>query len=247
MSLPTSRDEFKEYCLRKLGKPVIDINIDDAQVEDRLDDALQYYRDYHFDGTEHIYLEYPVTQADKDNGYLTTTSNVVGVVGVFDIGDSLQTKNLFDIRYQIHLNDLFDYTSGRFAPYVMAMRQIETLEEIFVGKKPIRWNRHVNKLHIDMDWRYDVEVGSFIVVEMYRVVDPTTYTDVWSDRWLLEYAPALVQRQWGQNLSKFEGQQLPGGVTLNVDRIMNDAKETIMRLEDEMINSYSLPVSDLTG
>lgn len=247
MAIPTSRQELKDYCLRRLGYPVVDINVDDEQVDDRIDDALKYYQDYHYDGTERIYLKHQITQEDKDNEYITIPEAVIGVVRVFDIGDSLNSSNLFNIRYQIHLNDLFDFTSTTYVPYVSAMRHVEMLEEIFVGKKPIRFSRHKNQLNIEMDWKTDVLVGEFIIIEAYRILDPDTFTDVYGDRWLAKYATALIKRQWGENLKKFEGMTLPGGVTFNGQKIWEEATEEINKLEDEMISSYSLPVADMTG
>jgi len=246
MAIPTSRDQLKEHCLRRLGKPVVDINVDDEQVEDRIDEALLYYRDYHFDGSERVLLKHQITEADKTNRYITLDDSYIGVVGVFDVGDSTQTSNLFNVRYQIHLNDLFDFSSATYVPYVTAMRHVAQLEEIFVGKQPIRFNRHTNKLHIDMHWK-DVNTGNFIVVDCYKVTDPNTYSDVWADRWLLQYSTSLIKRQWGENLKKFEGLQMPGGLTFNGQKIWEEATEEIRRLEDEMISSYSLPVSDMTG
>lgn len=246
MAIPTSRDQLKEHCLRRLGKPVVDVNVDDEQVEDRLDEALLYYRDYHFDGSERVLLKHQITEADKTNKYITLDDSYIGVVGVFDVGDSTQTSNLFNVRYQIHLNDLFDFSSTTYVPYVTAMRHVAQLEEIFVGKQPIRFNRHTNKLHIDMSWN-EVTTGNYIIVDCYKVTDPGTYTDVWSDRWLMQYTTSLIKRQWGENLKKFEGLQMPGGLTFNGQKIWEEATEEIRRLEDEMISSYSLPVSDMTG
>ncbi len=150
------------------------------------------------------------------------------------------------MRYQIHLNDLFDFSSTTYVPYVTAMRHVAQLEEIFVGKKPFRFNRHTNKLHIDMFWS-DINEGSFIIVDTYKITDPNTYADVWADRWLMTYTTSLIKRQWGDNLKKFEGMQMPGGLTFNGQKIWEEATEEIRRLEDEMINSYSLPVGDMTG
>jgi len=205
MANPSSREELKQYCLRRLGAPVIDINVDDEQLEDRIDDALKYYQDYHFDGTEHVYLKHQITAEDKTNQYIPIPEPVIGVVRVFDIGDSVNSSNLFNIRYQIHLNDLFDFTSTTFVPYVTAMRHVEQLEEIFVGKQPIRFNRHKDQLNIDMDWESDVLIGEYIIIEAYRILDPSTYTDIWSDWWLRQYTTSLFKRQWGENLKKFEG------------------------------------------
>ena len=247
MAIPASRQELKDYCLRRLGYPVVDINVDDEQVEDRIDDALKYYQDYHYDGTERIFLKHQITQADKENEYITIPEAVIGVIRVFDIGDSLNSSNLFNIRYQIHLNDLFDFTSTTYVPYVSAMRHVEMLEEIFVGKKPIRFQRHKNQLNIDMDWGTDVLVGEYVIIECYRILDPNTYTDVYGDRWLARYTTALIKRQWGENLKKFEGMTLPGGVQFNGQKIWEEATEEINKLEEEMISSYSLPVSDMMG
>ena len=246
MAVPTSRSEFKEYCLRKLGKPVIEINVDDDQVEDRIDEALKMYWDYHFDGTEKIYYKHQVTSTDKSNKYITLPENIIGAVNIFDIGDAVNTNNLFNIRYQIALNDLYTLTSVSMIPYYMAFTHIRVLEELLVGKQPIRYNRHNDKLYIDMDWN-KLNDGDYLVVEAYSIVDPDTYTDVWGDRWLQNYCTALVKRQWGTNLSKFTGMQLPGGVQFNGDRIYNDAVNEIERLEETVINSYSLPSSDFIG
>lgn len=245
MAVPSSRQELKDYCLRRLGAPVIDINVDDEQVEDRIDDALKYYQDYHYDGTERIFLKHQITAEDKTNEYISIPDAVIGVVRVFDIGDAIQSSTLFNIRYQIHLNDLFDFTSTTYVPYVTALRHVEMLEEIFVGKKPIRFSRHTNKLRVDS--LFEQSPGEYLIIECYRTLDPNTYTDVWGDIWLRRYTTALVKRQWGENLKKFEGMQLPGGVTFNGQKIWEEATEEINKLEEEMISSYSLPVADFMG
>ena len=247
MAVPASRIEFKDYCKRRLGYPVVDINVDDGQVDDRIDDALRYFQDYHMDGVEKLYLKHQITQSDKDNEYISIPEAITGIVNVFDIGDSLNTSNLFNIRYQIHLNDLFDFTSASYINYVSAMRHVEQLEELFVGKKPIRFNRHTDKLFIEMDWSTDVLVNEYIIIECYRQLDPDTYTDVYSDWWFQRYATALIKRQWGENLKKFEGMQMPGGMQFNGQKIWEESIEEIRNLEEQMITSYSLPVSDMTG
>ena len=242
----TTRADFKEYCLRKLGKPVIEINVDDDQVEDRIDEALKYYWDYHFDGTEKVYYKHLVTATDITNKYITLPENIIGTVRIFDIGNYMSVNNIFNIRYQIALNDLYTLTYQSMVPYYMAFQHIQLLEQLLVGQQPIRFNRHTNKLYIDVDWTKIVE-GYYVLVEAYQVVDPDTYTDVWSDRWLQRYATQLIKKQWGTNLTKFNGVQLPGGVTFNGEKIYNDAHEEIDKLEAEMINSYSLPVADMIG
>ena len=245
MAVPASRQQLKDYCLRRLGSPVVDINVDDEQVDDRIDDALEYYQDYHFDGTERIFLKHQLTADEIASDEITVPDAVIGVVNIFDIGDAVQSSNLFNIRYQIHLNDLFDFTSTTYVPYVNAMRHIEMLEEIFVGKKPIRFSRHTNKLRVDS--LFEQNPGEFLIIECYRILDPETFTEVYGDIWLRRYATALIKRQWGENLKKFEGMQLPGGITFNGQKIWEEATEEINKLEEEMISSYSLPVADFMG
>lgn len=247
MAIPTTRAEFKEYCLRKLGKPVIEINVDDDQVDDRVDEALKYYYDYHFDGSEKVYYKHQVTNTDKTNKYITLPENILGAIRVFPIADpSVRSDDLFNIRYQIALNDLYTLTSVSMVPYYMVMQNLALISEFLVGKQPIRYNRHTNKCYIDMDWN-SIETGEFLLIEAYEVIDPATYSDAWGDRWLQEYASAKIKYQWGSNLTKFSGMVLPGGVQFNGEKILDDAKADIIKLEQEMINSYSLPVSDMIG
>lgn len=247
MHKPATRDEFKEFCLRRLGAPLLEINVHDDQVEDCIEIALQYYHDYHYDGTKKVYLAHQVTQTDIDNKYISIPETVIGVTSIFDIGDSYSTNNLFNLRYQISLNDLYAFNTGPFAPYYMTFQNVALAEELFVGKQSLRFNRHTNKLYIDMDWESKVEIGEYIIVEGYEVLDPDTYPDVYNDRWLKRYATAQIKKQWGENLKKFEGLQMPGAVTFNGQKIWDEAVEEITQLEEEMINSYSLPVSDMVG
>jgi hypothetical protein len=247
MATITSRQLFKEYILRRLGSPVIDINVDNEQVEDRIDDALLKFRDYHFDGMQHVYYPHQLSQTDIDNRYVTLPEDFVGVTRVFDINDSFGAMNMFNIRYQLHLNELFNISSVSVVPYVVAMRHIEFLEEVFVGKKPIRYNRNTDKLYIDMAWNEDVIAGQFIMIEGYREVNPEENPDVWNDPWLRKYTAALVKLQWGENLKKFEGMNLPGGVTFNGQKIWEEANEEINKLDEDVITGYSLPVTDMIG
>ena len=247
MAVPTTKAAFKELCLRRLGKPVIEINVDDDQIDDRVDQALSYYQDYHFDGTQKTFLKHVVTETDKTNKYITiTNSNIIGIVDIFDIGDTTSTNNLFNIRYQIALNDLYDLSRYDLVPFYMNFMNIRMIEEILVGKQPLRYNRHVNRLHIDMDWDKR-NAGEYIVAHVYEKLDGDTYTDLWSDRWLTEYATCLIKYQWGSNLSKFTGMQLPGGVQFNGADILSQAQMEKDKLEQEMISAYSLPVHDMTG
>ena len=247
MATPTTKETFKQYCLRKLGAPVIEINVDDDQVDDRIDEALRYYYDYHFDGSDKVYYKYQITNTDVANKYITLPENIIGAISVFSIGDpSIRADDLFNIRYQIALNDLYTLTNVSIVPYYMVMEHLALLTEMLVGKIPIRYTRHKNRLYIDTDWG-NLAVGSFILVEAYEVVDPAVYTDAWNDRWLQNYATALIKRQWGSNLTKFTGMSLPGGVQFNGEKIYNDAVDEITKMETEMISSYSLPVLDMIG
>lgn len=247
MATPTTRTEFKKYCLRELGYPVIEINVDNDQVEDRVDDALEYYRDFHYDGNEEHFYKHTVTQDDIDNKYITLPESIIGVVDIFPIGTGLNTSNLFNLRYQITLNEIYDWAHGTFANYAMSMERIALLNELFVGKQLFRFNRHTDKLYIDMDWDEKLSVDEVIVIKCYKTVDPDDYSDVWGDRWLRKYATQLIKRQWGTNLKKFQGMQLPGGLTFNGDQIYQEAEEEIKRLEEEMVNTYSLPAFDMIG
>jgi len=246
MAQPTTKPEFKEWCLRKLGKPVIEINVDDDQIDDRIEEALSYYWDYHFDGAERTFLKHQVTADDKTNKYITVPENIIGVVNLFDIGDSLSVNNIFNIRYQFALNDIYDMSNYSLTHYMMAMQHIQFIEEMLVGKQPLRYNRHINRLYIDMDWER-VDLDQYIIAECYKIVDPDVYVDVWKDRWLQNYASAKIKYQWGSNLTKFVGMQLPGNIQFNGEQILNDAAAEIQKLEEEMVSSYSLPVTDMVG
>lgn len=247
MAQPTTRKEFKEWCLRKLGKPVIEINVDQDQAEDRIDEALSYYWDYHFDGTEKTFLKHQITQTDIDNGYITVPENIIGAVNIFDLGSNITASTgMFNVQYQFVLNNLHDFINYNMVNFYMSMQHLQFMEEILVGKQPIRYNRHINRLYIDTDWDR-LSIGDYIVAECYSIVDPDTYADVWKDRWLQNYATAKIKFQWGSNLTKFVGMSLPGNVQFNGEQILADAREEIQRLEEDMISSYSLPVVDMIG
>src|SRR5665213_3349673 len=191
MSAPASRKDFAEYCLRSLGKGAIEINVTDDQIDDRIDQALKYYWDYHFDGADRVFVKHIVTDLDITNRYITLPDNIIGAVRMFSVGDALSTNNIFDIRYQIALNDLYTLTSVSMIPYYMAMQQIQFIEQLLVGQQPIRFTRTNHQCFIDMDWQR-VAVDNFIILECYQVVDPDTFTSVWGDRWLFKYTSALI-------------------------------------------------------
>lgn len=247
MAKPTTRAEFKEYCLRDLGKPVIEINVDDDQVDDRIDQALAYYWDYHFDGSELTYYKHQITSDNITNKYITLPENIIGAVNIFPIGDpSMAANDIFNIRYQIALNDLYTLTSVSMVPYYMAMQHIATVADLLVGQQPVRYSRHKDRLYIDMDWS-KVTVGEFLIVQAYEVIDPDVYPDAWSDRWLALYATALIKRQWGNNLKKFAGMQLPGGVSFNGQQIYDEAVQEIKELEADMVTNLSMPAMHMIG
>jgi hypothetical protein len=246
MALPTNRAEFKEYCLRRLGKPLNEVNVDDDQIEDRIDDALQYFWDYHFSGSEKTYYKHQITAQDKTNRYIQMPDNIIGAINVFPMGQAIGMNNIFNIRYQIALNDLYTLTSVSMIPYYMAVSHVQFLEELLVGKQPLRYNRYLNKLYLDMSWDM-VNEGDYLIIEAYSVIDPDVYTKAWADRWLLRYATCLIKQQYGTNLKKYGNTPLPSGIVFNGQQIYNEATEERQQLENEMINTYSLPAADMIG
>ena len=317
MASPRTRSEFRDYCLRKLGWPVIDINVDDDQIEDRIDDALGFWHDYHYDGTEKIYMKHKVTALDKQRRWIPCPDAVTFVTAVFPWDDSNSSVNMFDLRYQLRLHDLYDFTSVSYVSYEITMQHLRTLNMLFSGTPQFRFNRHQNKLFLDIDWDRDVDNGEYVIVECYRkmipdmitlngtvaidstsktvigtgtnfpadllendmimigdetlqvdrILSPTEMTlvsepantasdvkitiagnsDIWNDRFLKAYATAKIKYQWGNNLKKFGGIMLPGGVTLNGQQIYEEAAEEIAKLEEFTYNTTSMPSEIFTG
>ena len=272
MAIPSTKATLKTYCLRALGSGVIDINVSDDQVDDRLDEALQYFAQYHYDGIERMYLKHQITQAELDRGITNTSTSVtdkvdsgisadwlegkgfipvpdtvVSVVKVFPLTDTGGGGSLFDVRYQLRLNDLYDFSSTSVMHYQQTMQHLDFLEHILVGETPIRFNQHQNRLYIDMDWQNDMTVGEYLVIECYRKLDPTTYTDIFDDIYLKRYATALIKGQWGANLSKFSGVAMLGGVTMNGETIYSQAIEEQQRLEEQIQLAFELPVNYMIG
>ena len=268
----TTRETLKQYCLRALGKPVIDINVEDDQVEDRIDEGLQYFAQYHYDGVERMYLKHQVTAADitrarsdetlstvtdtadstvtaiwkEGKNYIPVPSTVMSVVQVFPFTDKA-ALNLFDVRYQLRLNDLYDFSSTSIIHYDMTLRHLDLLDHILVGERAIRFNQHNNRLYIDMDWANDVAAGDYLVVECFRKLDPSTYTDAFDDIFLKKYCIQLIKRQWGQNLIKFQGVAMLGGVQLNGEQLYTQAQEEVTKLEEQIQLSYELPPQHMIG
>jgi hypothetical protein len=240
--VPQSRSDFKKFVLRKLGQPVIKVNVDDEQVEDRIDEAMKWFADYSSDGSQHVYYKAQITQDMIDTGNITMPDNIFGVIGIFDISSSLGQGGIFNIQYQIALNDLYTLTSQPITPYFMAFQRVGFLQDLLIGRQSIRYNRHENVVHLDMDW-VKVNLGEYLIIEAYQVLDPSLFPNIWSDRWLQRYSEALVGQQWGTNLTKFVGVTMPGGTQFNGTEILNRYTTMRQELEHEMINSWSEPVS----
>jgi hypothetical protein len=314
MANPSTRQELIDYCLRKLGHPVLEINVDDDQIEDRIDEAFSYYRDFHFDAVEKVYLKEQITAStiqitgvnaasflngtiitgassgatavvygnisanrmyvykvtgsftagetitgsttatlssitlgNYDNRYITLSDAVISVSRILPFSSTTRGIDLFDVRYQILLNDLYSIQSTDIIYYTQVKTQLQLIQDLLVGIKPVRFNRHQNRVYIDMNWEDDVQIGEYIIVEAMRALDPNTFTDVYNDVWLKKYATALIKQQWGTNLKKFEGVQLPGGVTLNGQKIFDEATEEIQALKDEVQSTYQEPVDFFIG
>ena len=273
MATPSTKATLKSYCLRALGFGVIDINVSDDQADDRLDEALQYFAQYHYDGIEKMYLKHLITSDDvtrarsdasttatdtadssitatwkEGKNFIPIPSAVVSVVQVFPFTDTGAGSNMFDIRYQLRLNDLFDFSSTSVIQYQMTMDNIDLLEHILVGETPIRFNQHQNRLYVDMDWENDVTADvDYMVIECYRKLDPTTYTDVYDDIYLKRYATTLLKKQWGANLSKFNGVTMLGGVTMNGEQLYTQAQEEQNKLEEQIQLAFELPINYMVG
>lgn len=253
MSIPTTREQFKDFCLRKLGFPVIDINVDDDQVEDRISDALIKYRDHHYDGVDEQYLAIQVTENDIANTYVTMPVDVIGVTRVLPItGSSISSQgtngfNIFDINYQIRLNDFYNLLSSSYTYYVIAREHLAMLDLIVTGEVPFTYNKKIDRLYIQMDWRGRLNANDYIVAQVQRIVQPTTYEKVWNDSWLKEYATALIKKQWGSNITKYSNYTLPGGLVVNGEKIYNDAVEEVEKLEEKLRDTYEPPPAMQVG
>ena len=243
---PASRTELREYCLRALGKPVIQINVEEDQLEDRLEEGLQMYQEFHGDATIKTYLKHEISQTDIDNEYVTLTEATIGVMAVFPL-DSGSTKNMFDVRYQLYLNDIYDLTKTSIVSYYQVQQHLGVLQEVFSGKPGMRFSRHQDRLYVDVDWSKEFNVGDYLVAECVQIVDPTTYTDIFNDMWLKQYTTELFRKQWGNNLIKYQGTQLPGGTTLDGGRILDEAKSNIEILLQDLEGKYQFPVDFAVG
>jgi predicted transcriptional regulator len=247
MSNPSTREELKDWCLRQLGFPVIDINVDPDQVDDRIDEAFQYFQQFHFDGVERTYTKHQLTNEDIENKYLPVSDNIIGVTRIFPVSATNATVNMFDLRYQLRLHELYDFTSTSYVNYVLTMQHIRTLDMLFSGEQPIRFNRHTNRLYLDWNWVQYSQPGEWIIIEGSVITDPEQYGKVYNDMMLKRLATAYIKRQWGANMSKFAGMQLPGGITLNGPQLYQQAIEEIKELEEQIRMTYESPPVFIMG
>ena len=275
MAKPASRQELVNYCLRRLGAPVLEINVDDDQIDDLVDDALQLFYERHFDGVERMYLKYKLTQQDIDRGKSTGTTgvgivtttgtsqgktfnfyetsnfiqvpdSVIGIEKVFKFDTSDISGGMFSIKYQLFLNDLYYFNSVELLQFAMVKTYLEDIDFLLKTDKQIRFNKRQNRMYLDIDWGAQ-KADTFFIIDCYRILDPNDFTKVYNDSFIKRYLTALIKRQWGQNLIKFRGVKLPGGVELNGREIYDDAEKEIQAILDRMAMDYELPPYDFIG
>jgi hypothetical protein len=274
MAKPSTRQELVDYCLRKLGAPVLEINVAEEQVDDLVDDALQLFQERHFDGVYQTYLKYEVTQEDIDRGrgkvgvaltsstsvgtgttftyaensnYLQVPPHVVGINKVLQFeGSNSISSGMFSIKYQLFLNDIYYWGSTELLTYSMVKRYLEDIDWLLTTQKQIRYNKRQDRLYLDIDWS-SLQPGQFIIIDCYRMLDPSDYDKVWNDSFLKQYLTSLIKRQWGQNLIKFQGVKLPGGVELNGRQMYDDGQREIDAIIEKMSSTYELPPLDMIG
>jgi hypothetical protein len=252
MARPSSRAELKDYCLRRLGFPVIDINVDEDQLEDRIDDALALYEQYHYDGTERVWLAHQVTETDKTNKYLKLADSIIGISRVFPFTGSTQGStsatgfNMFDINYQLRLNDFYNLTSSSYTYYVIAREHLAMLDMIVTGEYPFTFNKKIGKLNVYTDWG-KFNTGTYMCFEAHRITDSDAHDKVFNDIWLKNYTTAVFKRQWGENLKKYGNYVLPGGLVIQGDKIWMEAQAEVEKLEDELRDTYEEPTPFIVG
>ena len=282
MAQPASRTDLINYCKRQLGAPVLEINVADEQIDDLVDDALQYFQERHFDGVTQTFLKYKITQEDIDRGrarggsnntagittstatttinessvsfsfeensnYLQVPPEVIGITKVFKFdGSNTVTNNMFSVKYQLFLNDIYYFGSTEILTYAMTKRYLEDIDFALSTDKFIRFNQRQDRLYLDIDWG-SATVDDYLIIDCYRLLDPSSYSRVWNDSFLKRYVTALVKRQWGQNLIKFQGVKLPGGIELNGRQIYDDAQKDLEVIREQMSNTYELPPFDMIG
>jgi hypothetical protein len=280
MAKPSTRQGLIDYCLRRLGAPVLEINVDDDQIDDLVDDAIQYFNERHFDGVERMYLKYELQQEDIDRGrasgtngvgIVTTTAtsvdsgsgtftsnfyetsnfiqvpdSVIGIEKVFKLDTSSMSGGMFNLKYQLFLNDLYHFGSVELMQYAMTKSYLEDIDHLLTTDKQIRFNKRQDRMYLDIDWSSQT-AGNFLIMDCYRALDPASFTQVYNDSFIKKYLTSLIKRQWGQNLIKFRGVKLPGGIELNGREIYEDAEKEIEQLKQSMMLEHELPPLDLIG
>ena len=281
MAQPASRTDLINYAKRQLGAPVLEINVADEQVDDLVDDALQYFYERHFDGVIQTFLKYKITQDDVDRGrgrggsnpigivtttasstidgssvtfsfeensnYLQVPPSVIGINKIFQFdGSNTVTNNMFSVKYQLFLNDIYYFGSTEILTYGMTKRYLEDIDFALNTQKQVRFNQRQDRLYLDIDWG-SIKKDDYVVIDCYRLIDPNDYSRVWNDSFLKRYVTALIKRQWGQNLIKFQGVKLPGGIELNGRQIYDDAEKDLQNIREVMSNTYELPPLDMIG
>ena len=282
MAQPASRTDLINYCKRQLGAPVLEINVADEQIDDLVDDALQYFQERHFDGVTQTFLKYKITQEDIDRGrarggsnnaagittstatstidgssvtfsfeensnYLQVPPEIIGITKVFKFdGSNTVTNNMFSVKYQLFLNDIYYWGSTEILTYAMTKRYLEDIDFALSTDKFIRFNQRQDRLYLDFDWGSATK-DDYLIIDCYRLLDPNSYSRVWNDSFLKRYVTALIKRQWGQNLIKFQGVKLPGGIELNGRQIYDDAQKDLEVIREQMSNTYELPPYDMIG
>ena len=285
MATPSSRSELADYCKRQLGAPVLEINIADEQVEDIMDDAIQFFQERHFDGVSQSFLKYKISQNDIDRGlanmrgtsgdkttgittetataeivgvsttftfyensnYLQVPPEIIGVTKIFHYdGANTITNNMFSVKYQLFLNDIYFWGATEMLTYAMTKTYLEDINFLLTTQKQIRFNQRMDRLYLDIDWG-GVTAGDYFVIDCFRALNPADYGRVYNDSFLKKYTVALMKRQWGQNLLKFQGVKLPGGVELNGRQIYDDAEKDLEIIREQMSNMYEMPPLDMIG
>ena len=243
----STRQQLIDYCLRALGEPVVEINVDEQQVEDRVDEAIEHFRLYHYDGIEKVYLKHVITSQDIANRYITLPDAIYGINRVFPIASGTSTsKSIFALQYQLRLNDLYDLTSTSVMYYTQVMSHLALLDITLNGHPLYRFNRLNSKLYIEASWETEMLEGNYVLVECYRAMDPTEAPKLYNDPWIKHYCTAVIKKQWAVNIKKFQGMQLPGGVTIDGDKLYSEAVSEIKELEDDMLNK-SAPLEFFLG
>jgi hypothetical protein len=280
MAQPSTRQELIDYCLRKLGAPVLEINVAQEQIEDLVDDTIQLFQERHFDGVYQTYLKYQITQSDIDRGrakgingvgvtttttstningselifdyyensnYLQIPNHVIGVNKIFHFeGSNSISSGMFSIKYQLFLNDVYYWGSTELLTYSMVKRYLEDIDFLLTTQKQIRYNKRQDRLYLDIDWS-SLRPGEYLIIDCYRTLDPNDYSKIWNDSFIKPYLTALIKKQWGQNLIKFQGVKLPGGIELNGRQMYDDAQKEIDLITDKMFSTYELPPLDMIG